>query len=150
MKAFIAFVAITLASVFAFAVPAANKSHALVQSYMYDFAVDGGAVGFKDLSAKVRNTLPTGAVVKSVYYHVVTAPTSGGSATIAIGDGETGTRYLTGTAFDNAAYAGNNVAAVSSGIPNRIAGTNENNFGITIATAALTAGKIKFWVEYYY
>lgn len=119
-----------------------------VQEYTYDFAVHGGAVGQIDLATSAKSLLPVGAVVTGVHYKVITAPTSGGSATIAIGDVASGARYLAATAFDNAAYAINNVAAAAIGVPMNITAANNGKFAITIATAALTAGKIKFFVSY--
>lgn len=119
-----------------------------VQEYLYDFAVDGGAVGFISL-INPANPLPVGAIVTSIHYHQVAAFTSGGSATVSIGDAGSNARYLALTAFDNAAYALDNVAALSTAIPNLVSSANEGNVGITVAVAALTAGKIKLVVQGY-
>lgn len=120
---------------------------AFTQQYTYDFAVQGGAVGFKSLITPA-NPLPLGAIVTAVHYRMVTAFTSGGSATVSIGDAASNARYLALTAFDNAAYAIDNVAAAAIGVPNLIA-TTEGNVGITIAVAALTAGKMIIVVSGY-
>ncbi|MBL0320679.1 MAG: hypothetical protein IPP74_15500 [Alphaproteobacteria bacterium] len=121
-----------------------------VNEYVYDFAVDGGAVSTIDLSAKQGFApLPSGAVVKSVHYKVVSALTSGGSATVSIGDANATARYLALTAFDNAAYAAGNVAAAAIGVPMNVSAAARGQFGISIAVAALTAGKIVFFVEFF-
>ncbi len=116
------------------------------QEYVYDFAVDGGATGFINLADNFA--LPVGSVIVDVYYYVETAMTSGGSATVAIGDADTAARYLAATAFDNAAYADEKVAKAAIGVPFKTDSANDGKFGITIATAALTAGKIRFFVNF--
>ncbi|NOS67382.1 MAG: hypothetical protein HOO67_03385 [Candidatus Peribacteraceae bacterium] len=119
-----------------------------VAEYLYDFAVDGGAVGNIDLSAKKSKApLPLGAVVVRITRKVLTAPTSGGSATISVGDAGSTARYLALTAFDNAAFVAG-VYAHSTGMPALLDAANKGQFGISIAVAALTAGKIAFHVEY--
>lgn len=126
-----------------------NSGNTLVQEYLYDFAVDGGAVSTINLTAKTGyEVLPVGAIVKSVHYHVITAMTSGGSATVSIGDTTSTARYLALTAFDNAAYALAKVAVNAIGAPLLVVAANDGKFGISIAVAALTAGKIQFFVEY--
>lgn len=117
-----------------------------VQEYTYDFAVHGGAVGQIDLATAAKSLLPVGAVVTQVHYKVVTAPTSGGAATIAIGDVGSAARYLAATAI--ASYTLDLVAVNAIGTPMNITAANNGKFAITIATAALTAGKIKFFVSY--
>lgn len=122
-----------------------------VMEYVYDFSVDGGAVGFKDLSAKLNNALPAGASIVRIHYYVQTALSSlnsGGSATVAIGDSDTNNRYLTATAYDNAAFADEKLAALSTALPNQVDSAAEGKLGILIGTAALTAGKISLLVEY--
>jgi hypothetical protein len=119
-----------------------------VQEYTYDFAVHGGAIGQIDLATAAKSLLPVGAVVTSVHYKVITAPTSSGSATIALGDVASGARYKAATAYNDAAYAIDFVAAAAIGVPMNITAANNGKFAITIATAALTAGKIKFFVSY--
>lgn len=119
-----------------------------VMEYTYDFAVSGGAVGFINLSTALKKDLPVGAIIHKIDYYVETAFTSGGLATVAIGDSGTGNKYLAATAFDNAAFALGNVAALSSGLPNYLSAAAEGKLGITVATAALTAGKVKFLVHF--
>ncbi len=112
------------------------------QEYIYDFAVHGGAVGNVSLK-NPRNALPSGAVILSAHYTVLTAMTSGGSATVSIGDAASTARYLALTAFDNAAYDANVAKALSSGMPITVSSANISSPSISIAVAALTAGKIR-------
>ena len=129
-----------------------------VQEYLYDFAVDGGAVSTIDLSA--NNLLPEGAVVLDCWARVITACTSGGSATIAWGptsdaDGYSGAAIAVASFTDGAVFnaAGQDSALLWDGTnDHRIyfeVGATSDDFKITIGTAALTAGKIKFCLEYY-
>lgn len=111
--------------------------------YVYDFAVHGGAVGFIPLKGLGHNALPSGAVVTSAHYQVLTAFTSGGSATVAIGDAASGAKYLAATAYNNAAYTANVPAAIAIGLPQFVSSANIASPGITVATAALTGGKMR-------
>lgn len=140
------------ALIFAVATLAGGFSHAALvggkiqsQEYVYDFAKDGGAVGFIDLADAMK--LPAGAMILGGYYLVDTAMTSGGSATVAIGDAASGARYLAATAYNNSAFDAGDLAAFAIGVPLNVDSANKGKFGITIATAALTAGKLKFVLE---
>ena len=139
-----------------------NRIH--VQEYVYDFSVDGGANGTAiNLHAKDNKAvIPVGAVIKSVVAKVVTACTSGGSATVAWGneddeDGYSGSAIAVGSLTDNAIFNGwDNGAALLWDDTNdhklyvNVADSADGEFKLTIGTAALTAGKILFLVEYYY
>jgi hypothetical protein len=119
-----------------------------VQEYVYDFSVDGGAVGTIDLSAKA-NSLPSGAVVKRVYAVVEDACTSGGAATVAWGnsgdaDGFSGTAKAVASLTANAVFEGSADSAAL--LPSKLSA--DSDFSVTIAVAALTAGKIRYGVEY--
>lgn len=118
-----------------------------VQEYTYDFALDGGAVGFINLTRGKK--MPVGSIVESGYYMVQTAMTSSGSATVAIGDADTGNRYKAAAAMDHADYSANVPADLASGVPLYLDSVNDGTFGITVGTAALTAGKIKFVLKVY-
>ena len=133
-----------------------------VHEYVYDFAVDGGAVSTIDLSAKNgKSILPDGAIVKTVYAKVVTACTSAGSATVVWGnttdaDGYSGATIAVASLTADASFNGwDNASALLWDDTNDhpiyfVANSaNDRDFSITIATAALTAGKIVFAVEYY-
>jgi hypothetical protein len=137
------------------------KKESHYQEYVYDFAVDGGAVSTIALSAKPgKEPLPLYAVVTSVALKVVTAFTSGGSATLAWGntsdvDGYSGTPIAVASLTDNAVFNGwGNVAALlwndtqDSPVYYHVGAANDAVVSVTIATAAMTAGKAVLWVEY--
>ena len=137
-----------------------------VQEYVYDFAVDGGSTSAAiDLSAKAgKPTLPAGAVVLGVVARVLTSCTSGGSATVSWGpsadaDGYSGAAVAVASLAANAVFNGtedgSNPAALlwdnTLDAPKYYpvtATANTQDFTVTIATAALTAGKISFSVLY--
>lgn len=119
-----------------------------VMEFLYDFSVHGGAIGQIDLSDRLGNAIPSGAIMLRASYYVETAFTSGGAATVAIGDVASAARYLAATAFDNAAFADEKVAAAAIGVPLKVASANAGKIAITVAAAALTAGKMRIFVEY--
>ena len=128
--------------------------------YVYDFAVDGGAAGAIDLSAKDNKAvLPDNAIVKSVFAKVITAIV-GTSSTLSWGnttdpDGYSGTAIAEASLTAGVVYNGwDNGAALIWDTDHPIyynVGTTANNkdFSCTIGTADLTAGKVVFVVEYY-
>jgi hypothetical protein len=117
-----------------------------VQEYVYDFSVEGGAVSAIDIAN--GKGLPVGALIIDVYWKMDTAFTSGGSATVAIGDATNGARYKAATAFDNAAFADEGVVKAAIGVPFKVAAAADGKPAVTVATAALTAGKIRLFVVY--
>ena len=135
-----------------------NKSH--MQKYVYDFAVDGGAAGAIDLSAKAGVApLPDNAIVKEVHYWVETAVV-GTSSTLAWGNTTDADGY-SGTAIAEASLGADVVGNGASGdsallwdgtndhyIPFLCNSANDRDFNVTIGTADLTAGKVHFFVEY--
>ena len=125
---------------------AANQKHYLsnlIAIYEYDFDDDGGAVG--DISLQGKALPGTSYVIKRVWIDVKSAFTSGGSATVAIVIG--GVTVLAATAFDNAQYgAGPQIVLDGSADPSAV--TNASTNKITVATAALTAGRIFVHVEF--
>lgn len=121
-----------------------------VAEYVYDFAVDGGAVGAIELQGKQgKNALPEGAIVKGVYAKVLTQVTSAGSLTMSWGDGTDVDGYsgtakavaalVAGAAFDGKADSG-------ALFPDVVGASGK--FAIQIAVAVATAGKMVFLVEY--
>ena len=136
------------------------KGQLNIAEYVYDFDVDGGATGTIVLSSKDgKGVIPTGAVIKSVTAFVATACTSGGSATISWGnddvDGFSGTALAVDGFTANATFNGyDNDAALLWDTTNdhpiypAIVSAAKGVFNIVIGTAALTAGKIVFTVEY--
>ena len=139
--------------------------------YIYDFSVDGGATGSISLSSKSGyRALPANAIVTRVIARVVTACTSGGSATVEWGntadtDGYSGTANAVASLSADAVFIGDETAGGEGAlIWNRVGTTpatgspkayqvtstaNTKDFLVKINTAALTAGKIIFYVEYF-
>jgi hypothetical protein len=114
----------------------------------YSFAVQGGAVGaisLRDADGQPLK-LPTNALIKNVIINVITTPTSGGAATISVGI-VSANDLLLATAV--ASVAGN-----LQGIPDDatvadfIKLSSEQTVDITVAVAALTAGKFNVLIEY--
>ena len=108
----------------------------------YDFAVHGGAVGDNPIDLK----LPGNAIVYNGMIDVVTDPTSGGAATVAL--------KIEGAADLLAATAIASVTGQVDTIPNGTAAnavklTEERTLAVTVATAALTAGKMNIFLEYF-
>ena len=112
----------------------------------WSFAVDGGAVG--SINGIGSNIVPSGAVVVGTLINVVTAVTSGGAGTLAVGVEAAGDQQT---------------AAAVSGAPWSTTGwkwatqtlttapdvtTQARDIVFTIATAALTAGVVDVYVFY--
>lgn len=132
-----------------------------VQQYVYDFAVDGGvAAAAIELSAKAGyERLPIGALIKGVTAFVATAPI-GTSSTVSWGhsantDAYSGTTIAEATLAINTAHNGLKTANselwddtndVEIVVP--VTTSALGSFSVLISTANLTAGKIKFMVEY--
>jgi len=108
-------------------------------SVLYDFASDAGAVG----TVSFGRVIPAGAIVIKVVADELTNVTSGGSATIKL---QAGSTDLTG-ATAIADFAGLTSPALASSAA-AIKLSVDSELKIAIATAALTAGKVRFLVEY--
>lgn len=107
----------------------------------YDFLWHGGAIGAISLPLK----LPNKAIITDGYADVLVAPTSGGAATVALGL-NTATDLKAATAI--ASWTGI-VALVPVGTAaTAVKLTAERTLTLTVATAALTAGKINFFLDY--
>ena len=134
-----------------------NKSH--VQEYIYDFDVDGGTTGAIDLSAKAGySPLPDNAIIKDVTMLVETA-VAGTSSTVAVGNTTDPDGYMAAIAEATLVADYVTAAGVQAGallwddtndhmIPFLCNSANDRVFSITIGTADLTAGKVRFMVEY--
>lgn len=124
------------------------KNEVCYKKFVYDFAVNGGALGNISLSSPTGSafTLPLHALVKSVLVKVATTCTSGGSATVSVGNTSDVDMYLAAVAVGSltADYIGTAI-----GTPVAVTAANLQDVTLTIATAALTAGKIEVHVEYY-
>ncbi len=116
---------------------------------VYDFAVLGGAVATINLVDDEGNlaVIPDNAVIERVVVDVITQPVSSGSATVAIGANTT-TDILGATA--KASLPVGLLEGVPVGtVATAVKLTAARNITATIGTAALTAGKINVFVEYY-
>ena len=85
------------------------------------------------------------------WYTVLTAPTSGGAATIAMGvDTDDADGILAATAYDAAAFGVGPHDGIPCGSAASFAGltSDRRNVILTIAGAPLTAGKIQVYWEY--
>lgn len=119
---------------------------------VYDFAVLGGAVSSIPLVDDQGNPaiLPVGAIVTNVVAYVVTAVTTAASGTLSLG-------LLTTTDLQGATAAGTlTLGAKVAGTPvgtaatwvGPVVTTTGTQLQASIATGALTAGKVKYFVEY--
>ena len=119
-----------------------------VAHFKYNFSTDGGAVGV--ITPALNVTLPLHAILLGGILNVTTSCTSGGSATVAIGTsaGSSATSLLAATA----------VASLGAGLialvplfsaATAVKLTAQGNVTLTVATAALTAGVIEGWIEFY-
>lgn len=118
----------------------------------YDFANvnQGGAIGaitLIDQNTGKAAQLPKGAVISFALIHILTTLTSGGSATIAVGTGQAANDLKAATAV--ASYSAGLLAAVPvESAATAIIMAADGTMSMTIATAALTAGKFNVLVEY--
>ena len=125
------------------------KNEKCLERVTYDFAVDGGAVGTYDLF-----TAGTDIVITNFYAYVKTACTSGGAATAALGVTGTTSMFVNTTGGAVANLTANAVLKplYTEGTPNTFSMPLRLASGskvlMTVATAALTAGKIEFVIEY--
>ena len=131
-----------------------NDKH--LARFDYDFALQGGAVGVIDLVPNIV-ALAAGMVISDIYVYVESALTSGGSATVTLGNADPD-----GFLVNIFALAGSANAVIRSG---QVAGalvyddTNDTqllyrvgadtDLALTIGTAALTAGKLQVYVEFF-
>lgn len=111
-----------------------------VVSATYDFSVSGGAVGDITLLAAA---LPAGAIITNVWHSELTNVTTSASGTITLKAGSTA---LT-DAIAAATFAGVKSEALASSAT-AVKVSAESALVATITTGALTAGKVRFFVEY--
>jgi len=117
-----------------------------VAYFEWDFTKDGGAVG--DIALR-GDRLPNDAVVHNGIIHVNTATTAGGAATLALklvaaNDIKAATAVASFTV--NALIATVPVGTAATSLRTTSAGLG---VVLTVAVAALTAGKITVALEYY-
>lgn len=106
-------------------------------SAVYDFSVDGGAVG----TYLFGISLPINAMVVRVFTDEQTAVTGATDITL-----KAGSTALTGSIDFTASSGTNSQALAGSATAIKLAASSE--LQIAIATAAATAGKVRFHVEY--
>lgn len=110
----------------------------------YSFATLGGAVSTITLSSVVQDVvIPADSIVTRVFVEEVTNVTSGGAATVTLSAGATA---LTG-AIAIASFAGITAPALAGSVAGIKISAN-SDLTVTIATAALTAGVLRFHVEF--
>lgn len=129
--------------------PSTNARHR--KEFVYDFAVLGGVQGAIQLKDNLGNAavLPVGSIVTDVLAVTETIVTSGGSATLALGNVTTADKYVAATAktsFDAVGEVAVNDKPNAVSPQNLVA--NDLPVKITIGTADLTAGKVRFIVGF--
>jgi hypothetical protein len=121
---------------------------------VYDFAVQGGAVGSVNLNDDQGNAaiLPQGAIVQSVAAATVTDVTSPGSPTIALSLNASAD-LMAATAKTSLTSAvllvGKPLGGASAGLwVGPVSPAAGKRVTADIATTAITAGKVKYFIEY--
>lgn len=129
--------------------PRKGRGSVHTRRFLYDFAALGGAAGAKTLTDEDGRaaTLPDNAVVKAARVECITAATSAGAATIALGVTGNTDAFLAATAYtDNRFDTPDTVGAATNEVPFKNAAAV--SVLATIADAALTAGKFVLEVDY--
>jgi hypothetical protein len=115
----------------------------------YDFAVDGGAISTITLRSgnSLGNSVPAGSVIISGYVEVDTQLTSGGAATIGVNLEAAGDLLAAATAVATYTTGRKSLIPVGTGAAS-VKTTVARSVAITVAAAALTAGKLRAVVVY--
>lgn len=112
----------------------------------YDFAIEGGVVGAISLLA--ASLIPSGALILGASMRVITAPTSGGSATVAVSV-EGANDIITAAAISGAPWSTTGDKAVTKTWATApIRTTAARNVTATVAVADLTAGVFEVFVYF--
>jgi hypothetical protein len=119
----------------------------------YDFAVDGGAVGTIVLRASaddaLGNDIPAGSVITGGYIEVDTAVTSGGAATLGANSEAAGDIFgaivVSGAPWSTTGRK--SIIPAATGVTS-VKTTVRRSLAVTVAVAALTAGKLRVVVFY--
>ena len=134
------------------------KGEKFTLGYEYDFGVDGGATSTIPLRQFAGNAIDGSIWVTNAYCIVDTAITSGGTPTITFGN----TTDADGYAINSLALLqGANLGFKTGQVAGALIWDDTNDVGImykpliaddfdtsiTIGTAALTAGKLRFFLE---
>ena len=107
---------------------------AKVVSALYDFSVDGGAIGAISLGVAIPDNAIILEVIQDVLVEVVSAS---GAATL-----EVGAVVLSGDVVADAI----GVSSVGASLPKKI--STPGNLELQVATGAITAGKVRCFVRY--
>lgn len=113
-------------------------------TFLYDFSVDGGAIGAITLKDNDGNAqgIPANALITNAYISVEQDVTSAGSATVAFGVVANTDAFKAATA--KATLVTDYVVQGANDLPLKYSG----DVIATVATAALTGGKFRIFVEY--
>ena len=113
----------------------------------YDFADFTGAQAAYTLTDPNGGavTIPDNAIITACYYEKITAMTSGGSATLALGITGNTDAFLAATAFNNAEYT-TEIKVKHNEVPLKTSAAV--SVLATIGTADLTAGKFRLYISY--
>ncbi len=117
-----------------------NAGGSRSSSVLFDFSKDGGALGTLSLG----RLLPAGALVTNLFSDEITVLTSAGAATLKLQAGSTD--LSDALAFDTGFAGSQSQALASSATAIKVSASSE--LKLVIAGAALTAGKVRFFVEY--
>lgn len=114
----------------------------------YDFSQDAGAVGTIDFQVN----LPANAVITGIWADVVTAVTSGGSATLQLKAGVTSIMAAIGYADTTHGVNATGVVpqvVVASAPATALKLAAASDLTLVIAGAALTAGRVIYVIDYF-
>lgn len=117
-----------------------SDSGSRCESAVYNFPTDAGAIG----TLSFGRNLPAGAIVTNVHSDELTNLTSGGAATLQLKAGSTN---LTDALAYNTAFTGTQSQALASSAT-AIKISADSELKMAIAGAAITAGKVRFFVTY--
>jgi hypothetical protein len=112
----------------------------------YDFAIDGGAVSTIVLRGVSGSAIPNGSLILSGVLEIVTTLTSGGSETTAL-TVESAADILAATAVASLTAGNKSIIPAATGAT-AVKTTAERAPSMTIAVAALTAGKFRLRLLY--
>jgi hypothetical protein len=130
---------------------AQGRSQRRTAVYDYDFAVDGGAVGTIALrpGRGTPPSVPLDAIIDRAMIEVLVVPTSGGAATVSCGV-EAAADVQAAAAISGAPWS---TAGRKNGTPQAAATslktTAARTPSIVVATAALTAGRVRLYLDYF-
>lgn len=115
------------------------------QVAVYDFAIDGGAIGDIPINA----TIPADATITYAFYEVITEPTSAGAATLSFGvDANDPAGLKAPTAIGSYTVGYGDLLPDNTAANFTTKTTSTRNIIMSIGAATLTAGKINVYFTY--